>query len=79
VEAAQTSRPKFIERDYDGETRHADLKVFTSDGVPLRTDQSHLFVRAATAEETIIFGRAAEVAKPSDDLLLAYLASRCAI
>jgi hypothetical protein len=50
-----------------------DLKVFTSNGVPLRTDQSQLSVRTATAEEAIVFGHAAEVAKPSDDLLLAYL------
>jgi hypothetical protein len=49
-----------------------DLRVFTSHGVPLRTDQSQLCVRAATAEEAIVFGHAAEVAKPSDDLLLAY-------
>jgi hypothetical protein len=50
-----------------------DLKGLTSDGVPLRTDQSQLSVRAATAEEAVVFGDAAEVAKPSDDLLLAYL------
>jgi hypothetical protein len=50
-----------------------DLKVFTSDGAPLRTDQSQLFARTATAEEAIVFGEAAEIAKPSDDLLLAYL------
>jgi hypothetical protein len=50
-----------------------DLKVFTSNGVPLRTNQSQLSVRPATAEEAIVFGHAAEVAKPSDDFLLAYL------
>ena len=46
-----------------------DLKVFTSDGVSLRTDQSQLSVRTATAEEALVFGEAAELAKPSDDLL----------
>jgi hypothetical protein len=50
-----------------------DLKCFTSNGVPLRTDKSQLSVRPANAEEAIAFGHAAEVAKPSDDLLLAYL------
>jgi hypothetical protein len=50
-----------------------DLKAFTSNGVPLRTDQSQLSVRPATAEEAILFGHAAEAAKPSEDLLLAYL------
>jgi hypothetical protein len=50
-----------------------DLKDFTSGGVPLCTDQSQLSARAATAEEAIVFGQAAEIAKPSEDLLLAYL------
>ena len=50
-----------------------DLKVFTSNGAPLRTDQSQLSVRTATAEEAVMFGEAAEVPNPSDDLLLAYL------
>ena len=50
-----------------------DLTLLKSSGAPLSTDQSKLSVRPATAEETIVFGHAAEVAKPSEDLLLAYL------
>jgi hypothetical protein len=44
-----------------------------SDGAPLFTAQSKLSVRLATAEEAIIFGHAANLAKPSDDMVLAYL------
>jgi hypothetical protein len=52
---------------------HDDLAELKSDGVPLYTAQSKLSVRPATAEEAIVFGRAAKLAKPSDDMVLAYL------
>jgi hypothetical protein len=44
-----------------------------TDGAPLFTAQSKLSVRLATADEAIIFGHAANLAKPSDDMVLAYL------
>ena len=50
-----------------------DLTRLKSSGDPLSTDRSKLSVRPATAEEAIVFGHAAEVAKPCEDLLLAYL------
>jgi hypothetical protein len=51
----------------------SDLAALRSSGVPVCTAQSMLSVRLATAEEKSIFEQAAQVAKPSDDMLLAYL------
>jgi hypothetical protein len=45
-----------------------------SGGAQLFTAQSKLSVRLATAEEAIIFGHAANLAKPADEMVLAYLA-----
>jgi len=50
-----------------------DLMILTSGGAPLRAAQSKLSVRLATAEEAVVFARVARAAKPSDDVLLAYL------
>jgi hypothetical protein len=50
-----------------------DLILLRSEGAPVFTDQSKLSVRLATDEEAVIYERAAEVAKPSDDMVLAYL------
>ena len=50
-----------------------DLTVLRSAGVPLCTAEFKLSVRPATAEEAIIFGQATDLAKPSDDMVLAYL------
>jgi hypothetical protein len=50
-----------------------DLGLLTSNGAPLRTAQSQLSVRPATAKEVIVFGHMSKAAKPSDDLMLAYL------
>lgn len=50
-----------------------DLASLKSGGVPLYTAESKLSVRPATAEEAAIFNRASDVAKPSDDMVLAYL------
>jgi hypothetical protein len=50
-----------------------DLILLRSDGAPVCTAQSKLSVRPATAEEAIVYEQAANVAKPSDDLVLAYL------
>ena len=50
-----------------------DLIVLSSGGVPICGDQSKLSVRPATDEEVVIYEQAAEVAKPSDDMVLAFL------
>jgi len=44
-----------------------------SNGIPLCDANSNLSVRRASAEEARLFGQAAASAKPSDDLVLAYL------
>jgi hypothetical protein len=51
---------------------HDDLASLKSDGVPLPTPEANLSVRLATAEEAIIFGRGADMAKPSDEMVLVY-------
>jgi hypothetical protein len=50
-----------------------DLIVRSSGGVPICGDRSKLSVRPATDEEVVIYEQAAEVAKPSDDMVLAFL------
>jgi hypothetical protein len=50
-----------------------DLIVLSSGGVPICGDRSKLSVRPATDEEVVIYEQAVEVAKPSDDMVLAFL------
>jgi hypothetical protein len=50
-----------------------DLIVLSSGGVPLCSDRSKFTVRPPTADEAIVYEKAATVAKPSDDMVLAYL------
>lgn len=50
-----------------------DLTLLKSNGAALLTPQSNLSVRAATAEETVVFDHVAKLAKPTEDLVLAYL------
>jgi hypothetical protein len=50
-----------------------DLIVLSSGGVSICGDRSKLSVRPAFDEEVVIYQQAAEVAKPSDDLVLAFL------
>jgi hypothetical protein len=50
-----------------------DLTRLKSGGIPLRTARSKLSVRLASIEEATIFEQAAESAKPSEDMTLAYL------
>jgi hypothetical protein len=50
-----------------------DLIVLSSGGVPICGDRSKLSVRPATDEEVVIYKQAAEVAKPTDDMVLAFL------
>jgi hypothetical protein len=52
---------------------HDDLISLRSGGDLLYTAQSKLSVRTATAEEAAIFNQASDAAKPSDELVLAYL------
>jgi hypothetical protein len=50
-----------------------DLIVLSSGGVPICGDRSKLSVRPAIDDEVVIYKQAAEVAKPSADMVLAYL------
>jgi hypothetical protein len=50
-----------------------DLSLIRSGGISLRTPQSKLSVRLATPGEIAVFEQAAESAKSSDDMVLAYL------
>jgi hypothetical protein len=50
-----------------------DLTVLSSEAVPLCGDRSKLSVRPATDDEVALYEQAAEAAKPSDDLVLAFL------
>ena len=50
-----------------------DLSLLRSDGAPLRTAQSKLSARPATAEEVTAFNRVAGLENQSDDLALGYL------
>jgi hypothetical protein len=50
-----------------------DLSGLSSGGVPICVSQSRLSVRSATGEETAIFEQAAEIARPTNDMVLAYL------
>jgi hypothetical protein len=51
----------------------ADLSSQKSNGIPLCDSNSKLSVRRASVEEATVFSQAAASAKPSDDLVLAYL------
>ena len=51
----------------------ADLSSQKSNGIPLCDSNSQLSVRRASVEEATVFSQAAASAKPSDDLVLAYL------
>jgi hypothetical protein len=50
-----------------------DLSSQLSNGIPLCSAKSKLSIRPANVEEAIVFSVAASEAKPSDDMLLAYL------
>jgi hypothetical protein len=50
-----------------------DLIVLSSGGIPICGGRSKLSVRPATDEEVVIYEQAAEVAKPFDDMVLAFL------
>ena len=50
-----------------------DLIILSSGGAPLCSHQSKFTVRPANADEAVVYKEAANVAKPSDDVVLAYL------
>jgi hypothetical protein len=52
---------------------HTDLRVLTSNGVPLMNANAKLSVRLANVEEANIFGEAAAATRQTDDMVLAYL------
>jgi hypothetical protein len=52
---------------------HTDLRVLTSNGVPLMNANAKLSVRPASVEETNIFGEAAAATPQTNDMVLAYL------
>jgi hypothetical protein len=51
----------------------SDLASLKSGGIPIFKTSAKLSVRPATTEEAAVFSHAADVAKPSDDMVLAYL------
>jgi hypothetical protein len=50
-----------------------DLSILTSGGVRVRTANSKLSVRLASPDEATVFALVANKAKPSQDMVLAYL------
>jgi hypothetical protein len=60
-------------RTREAQELRGDLIVLSSGGVPLCSGRSKFTVRLATDEETVVYEEAANVAKPPDDLVLAYL------
>ena len=50
-----------------------DLSILRSGGARLRTARSRLSVRPASPDEATIFGLVANMIKPSDNMVLAYL------
>jgi hypothetical protein len=71
--AFEASRTREAQEICKGAWLRDDLIVLSSGGVPICSDQSKLSVRPATDDEVVIYERASEVAKPSDDMVLAYL------
>jgi hypothetical protein len=52
---------------------HTDLRILTSNGVPLMNANAKLSVRPASVEETNIFGEAAAATQQTNDMVLTYL------
>ena len=71
--AFEASRTREAQEICKGEWLRDDLIVLSSGSVPICGDRSKLSVRPATDEEVVIYEQAAEVAKPSDDMVLAFL------
>jgi hypothetical protein len=71
--AFEASRTREAQEICKGAWLRDDLIVLSSGGVPICSDQSKLSVRPATDDEVVIYEQASEVAKPSDDMVLAYL------
>jgi hypothetical protein len=71
--AFEASRTREAQEICKGEWLRDDLIVLSSGSVPICGDRSKLSVRPATDEEFVIYEQAAEMAKPSDGMVLAYL------
>jgi hypothetical protein len=71
--AFEASRTREAQEICKGEWLRDDLIVLSSGSVPICGDRSKLSVRPATDEEVVIYEQAAEMAKPSDGMVLAYL------
>jgi hypothetical protein len=71
--AFEASRIREAHKICKGTWLRDDLIVLSSGGVPICGDRSKLTVRPAIDEEVAIYEHAAEMATPSDDMLLAYL------
>jgi hypothetical protein len=71
--AFEANRTREAQKICKGAWLRDDLIALSSGGVPICGDRSKLSVRPATDEEVVIYEQAAEVAKPSDDMVLAFL------
>jgi hypothetical protein len=71
--AFEASRTREAQEICKGAWLRDDLIVLSSGGVPICGDRSKLSVRPATDEEVVIYKQAAELAKPTDDMVLAFL------
>jgi hypothetical protein len=69
----EARRTREAQEIYKESWLRGDLIVLGSGGVPLCSDRSKFTVRLATDEEAVVYEEAASVAKPSADLVLAYL------
>ena len=71
--AFEGSRTREAQEICKGAWLRDDLIVLSSGGIPICGDRSKLSVRPATDEEVVIYKQAAELAKPTDDMVLAFL------
>jgi hypothetical protein len=71
--AFEANRTREAQKICNGAWLRDDLIALSSGGVPICGDRSKLSVRPATDEEVVIYEQAAEEAKPSDDMVLAFL------
>jgi hypothetical protein len=71
--AFEASRIREAQEICKGAWLRDDLIVLSSGGVPICGDRSKLTVRPAIDEEVAIYEHAAEIARASDDMVLAYL------
>jgi hypothetical protein len=71
--AFEASRKKEAQEICKESWLRGDLIALSSGGIPLCSDRSRFTVGPATADEAVVYREAATVAKPSNDMVLAYL------